>query len=85
MRAKKAEKYKELKDKRTSKEYESWFLRYIPAEKDKKEKKKQEKKQEKKKTRKATGSKAKKTRKNKKKNKKKTATSANGILNMFGL
>ena len=84
MRAEKAEKYKELKDKRTSKEYESWFLRYIPAEKDKKDKKKQEKKQEKKKTRKTIGSKAKKTRKNKKKNKKKTATSGNGILNIFG-
>jgi len=32
MRNVKSEKYAELKDKRNSKEYESWFLRYIPFE-----------------------------------------------------
>ena len=32
MRNTKAQKYKELKDKRNTKEYESWFLRYIPFE-----------------------------------------------------
>jgi hypothetical protein len=41
MRNTKAEKYKELKNKRNSKEYESWFLRYVPFEEkmEKKEKK----------------------------------------------
>ena len=41
MRNAKAEKYKELKNKRNSKEYESWFLRYVPFEEkmEKKEKK----------------------------------------------
>jgi hypothetical protein len=33
MRAHKAEKFKELKDKKTSKEYEEWFLNYNPAKK----------------------------------------------------
>ena len=36
MRAKKAEKFKELKDKRNSKEFEEWFLRYVPGENQKK-------------------------------------------------
>ena len=41
MRNTKAKKYAELKGKRNSKEYESWFLRYIPFENkmDKEEKK----------------------------------------------
>ena len=30
LRAKKSEKYKELKDKKKSKEYEEWFLNYVP-------------------------------------------------------
>ena len=34
MRAEKAEMFKTLKDDRTSKEYESWFLRYVPFEND---------------------------------------------------
>ena len=33
MRAKKAEKYKELKGDRNNKEYEEWFLRYRPSDK----------------------------------------------------
>ena len=36
MRAQKTEKFKELKDKRGSTEYEEWFLRYRPSEKNKK-------------------------------------------------
>jgi hypothetical protein len=32
MRAEKAEKFKELKNKRNSKEFQMWFLKYIPAE-----------------------------------------------------
>ena len=35
MREEKAEMYKKLKNKRNSKDYEWWFLRYIPAELDK--------------------------------------------------
>ena len=34
MRAEKAEKYNELKDKKTSAEYEEWFLRYRPLDKE---------------------------------------------------
>ena len=34
MRSTKTNKYKELKHKRNSKEYESWFLRYVPFEQD---------------------------------------------------
>jgi hypothetical protein len=33
MRAEKAEKYNELKDKKNSEEYEEWFLRYRPSDK----------------------------------------------------
>ena len=71
MRNTKALKYKELKGKRNSKEYESWFLRYIPFEDnlDKEEKKleKQVKKLTKHKTtkhKKKKTTKKKKTRKN---------------------
>lgn len=38
MRAEKTKKYKELRHKKGSKEYESWFLRYIPAEIDERRK-----------------------------------------------
>jgi hypothetical protein len=41
MRAEKANKHKELQDKRNTTEYEEWFLRYVPQEKN--AKKKQEK------------------------------------------
>jgi hypothetical protein len=34
MRAEKAEKYNELKDKKNSAEYEEWFLRYRPLDKE---------------------------------------------------
>jgi hypothetical protein len=35
MRAEKSEKFKELKDKRNTKEYEMWFLKYVPGDKKK--------------------------------------------------
>ena len=35
MRAEKSEKFKELKDKRNTKEYEMWFLKYLPGDKKK--------------------------------------------------
>lgn len=44
MRSQKAEKYKELKNKRDSKEYEEWFLRYVPSEIEGEKQKKQTKK-----------------------------------------
>lgn len=46
IRAKKAEKYNELKDKKKDQEYDEWFLRYRPSEQ-----KNQDKKKEKKETR----------------------------------
>ena len=56
MREEKAEKYRELKNKRGSKEYEWYFLRYIPSEKDRDykppKKKKRKKKKKKRKTKK---------------------------------
>ena len=55
MREKKAEKYRELKNKRNTKDYDWYFLRYVPAEKDKnkvKTKVKNNKKKVKKKTKK---------------------------------
>jgi hypothetical protein len=50
LRIARSEKYKELKSKRNTKEYESWFLRYIPFE-EKAEKKLENKKSSKNKTR----------------------------------
>jgi hypothetical protein len=35
MRAEKSEKFKELKDKRNTKEFEMWFLKYVPGDKKK--------------------------------------------------
>jgi hypothetical protein len=35
MRAEKSEKFKELKNKRNTKEYEMWFLKYLPGDKNK--------------------------------------------------
>ena len=67
MRNTKALKYKELKNKRDSKEYESWFLRYIPFEKhEEKENKKLKGKKNKTGKKSKTGKKGKsnKTRKN---------------------
>lgn len=66
MREEKAQKYKELKNKKDSKEYESWFLRYIPfEEKDTQMKSKQSKQSTNKKTKKQkTKREKRKTRKN---------------------
>jgi hypothetical protein len=56
MRAEKAEKYNELKDKKNSQEYEEWFLRYRPADKkDETNKKTKSRKTKKRKTRKRKG------------------------------
>jgi hypothetical protein len=56
MRAEKAEKYNELKDKKNSQEYEEWFLRYRPADKkDETDKKTKSRKTKKRKTRKRKG------------------------------
>ena len=71
MRNTKALKYKELKGKRNSKEYESWFLRYIPFEENlDKEEKKLEKQVKKLTKHKTTKYKKKKTTKKSKKKKK---------------
>lgn len=68
MKNTKSEKYKELKSKRNTKEYESWFLRYIPLEESRK---KQDMKLDKKSRKNKTRSKGKgKTRKSKGKTKK---------------
>jgi hypothetical protein len=73
MRMKKAQKYRELKHKKHSREFEKWFLRYIPADHDPKNKKgfKQKGKKKTRKGRKMKGKKgrgkrkgARKTRKN---------------------
>jgi hypothetical protein len=58
MRAEKAEKYNELKDKKKDQEYEEWFLRYRPADKKEETNKKtktKNKKTKKRKTRKRKG------------------------------
>ena len=78
MRNTKAMKYKELKNKRNTKEYESWFLRYIPFEEklDKEERKlsKEKKKLHKNKTQSNKGKKKRKTKKNKR-----------GLLKIFNI
>ena len=75
MRNTKAEKYKELKGKRGTKEFESWFLRYVPFEEKmaKEEKKKDHSKYKK-------TMKSKKGKKSKKGNKNKTRK---GIFGLF--
>ena len=60
MREEKAEMYKKLKNKRNSKDYEWWFLRYIPSESDKNLKRKKKSKTRKKKKRKSRRRKTKK-------------------------
>ena len=56
MRNEKTEQFKKLKDKRTSKEYEEWFLRYEPKGVDKKDNKSSNKKSKKSKRRGEKGS-----------------------------
>lgn len=67
MRNEKSKMYEELKGKRGTRQYEEWFLRYAPGEKNKKVEKKKEDKKKKGKTR---GKKAKKSKKKTRKNKK---------------
>ena len=77
LRAEKLEKYKELKNKRGTKEYEWWFLRYIPSQKKEDNKSKRQLKKLSRKTRKLSRKnkiykkKFKKTRKHRNKKKKK--------------
>ena len=78
MRNTKAMKYKELKGKRNTKEYESWFLRYIPFE-EKLDKEERKMSKEKKKLH------NKKTHSNKGKNKRRTKKSKKGLLNIFNI
>lgn len=72
MRQEKTEKFKELKNKKGTKDYEWYFLRYVPAEEDKDYNPDDEKKKNKKKKKKKTKKKTKKQNKPKKKTKKKT-------------
>ena len=65
MRNEKSKKYEELKGKKGTKEYDEWFLRYAPGEKNKKKNEKE--KSKKKKTR---GKKARKTKRKTRRNKK---------------
>ncbi len=65
MRNEKSKKYQELKGKRGSKEYEEYFLRYAPGEKNKEKAEKNQKKKNKTRSKKDKKSK-KKSRKNKK-------------------
>jgi len=77
LRAEKLEKYKELKNKRGTKEYEWWFLRYIPSQKKEDNKSKRQLKKLSRKTRKLSRKnkiykrKFKKTRKHRNRKKKK--------------
>tara|TARA_B110000037_G_scaffold95949_1_gene112541 strand:- start:725 stop:2185 length:1461 start_codon:yes stop_codon:yes gene_type:complete len=81
MRNTKAEKYKELKNQRNSKEYESWFLRYVPfEEKMKKEEKKEDKM---KKGNKISKHGTKKHNKKNKHNKTKTKRKGKGVFGFF--
>ena len=43
MRSEKSDKFKELKNKKNTKEYEMWFLKYVPTNKSKTIKKKEKK------------------------------------------
>jgi sugar-specific transcriptional regulator TrmB len=79
MREEKAQKYKELKNQRNSKEFESWFLRYVPFE-DQMEKEDQKLISENKKLKKQT-KKYKPKRENKKK--RKSRKSRKNIIELF--
>jgi len=84
MRNTKAEKYKELKNQRNSKEYESWFLRYIPfEEKMEKKEKKEEKEDNIKKGNNSSKHGTKKHNKKNKHNKTKTKRKGKGVFGLF--
>ena len=78
MREEKAQKYKELKNQRNSKEFESWFLRYVPFEENM-EKEEKKLKKENKKLKKQT-----KKHKPKRENKKKRKSKKN-IIEIFNV
>ena len=83
MREEKADMFKKLKNKRGSKDYEWWFLRYLPAEHDpnyKPPEKKKKKQKKKSKTKKRKN----KTKKKSKKKKKKRKTKKKGLLSRLG-
>ena len=67
IRAEKTERFQELKSKRGTEEYDRYFLRYIPSEKDKKESKDKKAKQTKKNDKRRTQKKGKKQQKTKNK------------------
>ena len=75
MRAEKAKKFKELKDKRGTREYESWFLNYRPDKQYKNDDETEDKRE--------TKVEDNKTKKNKKK--KKTKRKSNGFLGLFSI
>ena len=79
MREEKASKYKELKNQRNSKEYESWFLRYVPFE----EKMDKEQKKLAKNNKKLKNKTVKSNKKNKTKNKTKTKKNFIDIINII--
>ena len=81
MRNTKAEKYKELKNKRNSKEYESWFLRYVPFEE--KMEKKEKKEDNMKKGNNSSKHGTKKHNKKNKRNKTKTKRKGKGVFGLF--
>jgi hypothetical protein len=81
MRNTKAEKYKELKNKRNSKEYESWFLRYVPFEE--KMKKEEKKEDNMKKGNNSSKHGTKKHNKKNKRNKTKTKRKGKGVFGLF--
>jgi len=81
MREEKASKYKELKNQRNSKEYESWFLRYVPFE-DKMDKEQKKLAKDNKKLKNKTVKPNKKL-KNKNKNKNKTKKNFIDIINII--
>ncbi len=81
MRTTKAEKYKELKNKRNSKEYESWFLRYVPFEE--KMEKKEKKEDNMKKGNNSSKHGTKKHNKKNKRNKTKTKRKGKGVFGLF--
>ena len=81
MRNTKAEKYKELKNQRNSKEYESWFLRYVPFEE--KMEKKEKKEDNMKKGNNSSKHGTKKHNKKNKRNKTKTKRKGKGVFGLF--
>jgi hypothetical protein len=72
MRAEKAEKFKEFKDKKKTPEYDAWFLRYRPTDTKEKDGKKEDKTEEKEKEKEELSSSSSQKTKSKRKKSKKT-------------